>query len=134
MDDIRGKLNQASMELKVAAFCAVIMGLSIVYKMIDPTLGVIVSNVAIATFCTSLLIFVYKFIFGKMGITVVLIFISMYVTLLGKIFKMSEVTYGGIVFILLMVALKAFIWIFFKKKPTSEEQPLENESKTDDNQ
>ena len=110
------------------------MGLSIVYKMIDPYLGIIVSNVAIATFCMSLLIFVYKFIFGRMGIVVVLIFISIYITSLGAVFKMTEVTYGGIVFILLMIALKAFIWIFFKKKPTSEEQPLEDESKTNDNQ
>ena len=134
MDSIRSKLNQAAMELKIAVFCGVIMGLSIVYKMIDPNLGKIISNLAIATFCMSLIVFVYKFIFGRMGIVVILTFISLYTASLGVVFKMSEVIYGGIVFVLLLIAIKAFIWIFFKKKPTSEEQPQENESKTDDNQ
>lgn len=133
MDSIRSKLNQAAMELKIAVFCGVIMGLSIVYKMIDPNLGKIISNLAIATFCMSLIVFVYKFIFGSMGIVVILIFLSTYVTSLGVVFQISEVVYGGIVFMLLLIALKAFIWIFFKKKPKSEEQLLENESKTDDN-
>ena len=133
MDSIRSKLNQAAMELKIAVFCGVIMGLSIVYKIIDPNLGKIISNLAIATFCMSLIVFVYKFIFGSMGIVVILIFLSTYVTSLGVVFQISEVIYGGIVFILLLIALKAFIWIFFKKKPKSEEQLLENESKTDDN-
>lgn len=133
MDSIRSKLNKAAMELKIAVFCGVIMGLSIVYKMIDPNLGKIISNLAIATFCMSLIVFVYKFIFGSMGIVVILILLSTYVTSLGVVFQISEVVYGGIVFILLLIALKAFIWIFFKKKSKLEEQLLENESKTDDN-
>lgn len=65
MEKIREKLNSAALELKIAVFCAVIMVLSGIYKVIDPKLGNVINDLAIATFCMSLAVFVYKLIFGS---------------------------------------------------------------------
>ncbi len=128
MDGLREKLNNADIELKIAAFCAVIMVLSIIYKMVDPILGDIVNDIAIATFCMSLAIFIYKFIFGNINFGIILMFSSWYVSALGKIFQENPIFYGGIVFSLLIVAVSAFKWIFFKKKTTGETEESNNSS------
>ena len=129
MDRIREKLNNAALELKIAVFCAVIMVLSGVYKVIDPRLGDVINNLAIATFGMSVAVFVYKLIFGSFNITVMLVFLSLYIASIGVIIDEGILSYGGIVFSLLAVAVKAFTWIFFKKKTPTDPVEHDDEKK-----
>lgn len=129
MEKIREKLNSAALELKIAVFCAVIMVLSGIYKVIDPKLGNVINDLAIATFCMSLAVFVYKLIFGSFNITVMLVFLSLYIASIGVIIDEGILSYGGIVFSLLAVAFKAFTWIFLKKKTPTDAVEHDDEKK-----
>ena len=122
MEGFREKLNNSAMELKIAAFCGVITFLSVIYRMIDPKLGILINDIAIATLCMSIAVFIYKMIFGKTSFLAILSFASLYVAFIGRLLKIGTLVYGGILAALALVAINAFIWIFFRKKQNSQSQ------------
>ncbi|MBR4695961.1 MAG: hypothetical protein IKO94_07765 [Selenomonadaceae bacterium] len=131
--DIREKINNAAMELKIAVFCAVILGLSYVYKIIDPNMGDMICKVSVLTFITSILIFFYKIVFGKsLGLFATVIFACIYITGIGVIIREGLIIQIGIITVLLFCAIKSFIWIFIKKKSNTEDETNEADTKNHD--
>lgn len=121
MENFREKLNNAAIELKIAVFCGVITFLSVIYRTIDPTLGILISDVAIATLCMSIAIFIYKMIFGRTSFIAILSFASLYVAFIGRLLKVGSLVYGGILAALILIAVNAFMWIFLSKRRSDEE-------------
>ncbi len=119
--EINDRISNASMEIKISVFCAVIAGLALVYRIIEPDIGNIIFRMAVLTFCLSLAFSIYKMIFGNLGgIFVIMFFLFMYVAAIGHIFGIRELTQwgGGLGFI--VVAIKAFIIIFRSKRSQNE--------------
>lgn len=128
MDILREKISCAAMELKVAIFCAVLMGLSYVYKIIEPLLGVIIFKLSIITFCASLMVFAYKVVFGSIGVTASTVLVSLYVSAAGSVLEEPLIFRVGLGVALLCIAVKAFIWIFVHGRNDSEQELHEQET------
>ena len=127
--DIREKINNAVMELKIALFCAILTGLSYIYKIIDPVMGDIICKFSILTLCTSILVFFYKLIFGSISnLFSIVIFLGIYVIGCGVILHEGLLIQVGTIAAFLSCAIKAFIWIFIKKiQPSEEDENIPDE-------
>lgn len=110
------RVTNAVIEIKVSVFCAVIAGLSIVYKIIEPELGDVFFKIALVTFCLSLSFAIYKMIFGNLGGPfVVMFFLFMYIAAVGHTLGIGEMVKWGVSLGLIVIAIKAFIIIFVSK-------------------
>ena len=110
------RLENATMEIKISIFCAVIAGLSLVYRIIEPDIGNVIFKLAILTFCLSLSFSIYKIIFGNLGGPfVVMFFLFMYVAAIGHTLGMHELVKWGMLLGLAVIGIKAFILIFVSK-------------------
>ena len=115
------RISNAAIEIRVSVFCAVIAGLALVYRMVEPDIGNIVFRLSLLTFCLSLAFSIYKMIFGNLGgFFVVMFFIFMYVAAIGNTFGMQELVRWGVLLGLLVIAIKAFIIIFGSKSSRGE--------------
>lgn len=106
-------MRNLGLEVRFAAFCAVMIGLGFFYQMVDFEIGSIVFRMSFLTFGLSLAFCIYKAIFGSMGgVLIIAFFLFMYIAAVAHTFYLMDVMKFSFLLGLLVLAIKAFVVIF----------------------
>lgn len=109
----RTKIRSAEVELKMAVFCFVVVCLAWTYQNFDYQIGNLFLRVAAPTLFLSLIMFVWKVIFGKLsGVLTISILMATYFILLGKSFESMFVQYCGVSLLFFLLMIKTFFFLF----------------------
>lgn len=115
MNDLRSYIQQADAEIKVTIFCAVMMGLSVLYKNIDPIFGAIALKISSITLIISIIAALCRLLMSNTFMWIIII-LPLYCAALSHAF--NEIWYFKVfsTITVVIVAIEAFWYIFFPRK------------------
>lgn len=110
-----------AIELKVATFCGVVAGLSMIFATLaNSKIGTSFVIIAVMTGVFSLSIYFYRKLFGDLGIIMWIFFGSLLMGIIGMAFSKSEIFAEGLGISLACLAVKAALKIFSKRDDSQE--------------
>lgn len=112
----REQLYYSPIELKISIFCCIAAIMSFFYYSIEPVVGFTVLSIVSPTALICLITYFYKVIFGSLNFFSLVIIGCIYVILIAIPFNLSWVAYFALLGIFLSGLIKAFTFIFIKKK------------------